>query len=187
MAKHKRRTKRLYYGPDEDPLSMYWTVTLSHARQDVTINGAVMDALRSQQGTTIGCSLSNTATNKRNADAIPHPVFLAVMTKTRAYLVDKKWPDGSPKHAVEYAHSYGHITDRNDNGTLKKMVLENPAIMERAFTLRVPPSLSKVHPKRGDQGTGQGGRGQAILPRGALLRAQKAGFITKAAAEQLSH
>ncbi len=186
MAKHKRRTKRLYYGPDAAPLSKWWTVTVSNARQDVTINGSVLHAIKSHKGVTIGCTLSNTATDAANKAAIPHAVYLAVVTKTKAYLVDKLWPNGDPKHAVVYAHSYGHITDRNDDGTIKQMVLENPAIMERAFTLRVPPAPNKAHGKSGAHDAKKRNPIHAILPRGALLRARKAGFISKAVAQQLT-
>jgi hypothetical protein len=93
--------------------------------------------------------------------------------------------NGIPIHAVRYAHSYGHIIDKNDDKTLKKMVEEKPDIMERSFTLRVPKPtrVGNTHntiPTRSNKASPR-----TITHRGALARAIKAGLLSTEAAEQL--
>src|ERR1700758_2547003 len=117
--KMSRRTRRIYYGPPGAETSLWWSVKVSDARKPVTVNGNVLHALKGHPGVTIGCGLSNMAIDKANAAAFPHPVHLASFTKSTAMIVDRLNKDGSPAHAVLYGHSYGHITDRNDNKTLK--------------------------------------------------------------------
>lgn len=43
-----RSTKRIYYGAPGAETSRYWTVEVSPATQEVSINGNVLDALKSQ-------------------------------------------------------------------------------------------------------------------------------------------
>jgi hypothetical protein len=107
----------------------------------------------------------------------------------RAWLVDSLFKNGTPRSAVRYEHSYGHITDANDTKTLKKLVREEPELMERPFTLRVPRDQSrKTHPsyKTGEEGRPEKPRGAVFAHRGALARAVKAGRISAAAAQQLT-
>lgn len=183
------KTRRIYYGPPGNEQSLWWTVRVTDARRPVTVNGDVLHALKGQPGVTIGCGLSNMAIDRRNAKAFPHPVYLACFTKTTAFLVDRLRKNGSPEHAVVYRHSYGHITDRNDDDTLKKMVTDDPSIMERSFTLRVPsvrPPSGATAGQTKKEDKGKSGHGQAFVPRGALARAVKAGRIGKHAANQLA-
>lgn len=195
MTKHKRRqrTVRIYHGPPGRETSMYWTVKVSPAKQPVIINGDVAHALKSTRGVTIGCGLSNAA--MANRDAFPHECYLASFVKTRAYIADRLKEDGTPGHCQEYRHHYGHITDANDDGTLKKMVKENPGIMERAFRLDVPPkslagvkqskptsSSKKKHKPDVRQPSGDRNK----LARGALRRAVKAGRIGAHVARQIT-
>lgn len=182
-----RKTRRIYYGPPGHETEMWWDVKVSRARKEVMINGNVFHALKGHAGVTIGCGLSNMAADKSNARSFPHPVFLASFNKTTCLLVDKLKKNGSPEHAVLYDHSYGHITDRNDAGTLKKLVQEDPSIVERSFTLR-PPRNRKTLSRWPENGVATGERksGKSFVPRGALARAEKAGRIGKHVAEQLA-
>jgi len=188
MAKKRRKlpTRRIYYGPPGAETSLWWNVTTTPAKQNVIIDGNVKHALEASEGETIGCGLSNVAYD--NAEAFPHQVYLAAFSKTGAMIVSRTRKNGEPAHAVVYAHSYGHITDANDTGTLKKMVKESPDVMERSFTLRVPrknkPSGKTAHGRGGGGGVGVP-RGQMFVPRGALARAVRAGRMNAAAAQQL--
>jgi hypothetical protein len=182
-----RKPKRIYYGPEGRERSIWWSVKVSDAKKPVTLNGSILHALKGYAGMTVGCGLSNMTIDKANAKAIPHPVHLASFTKSTALLVDKLKKDGSPRHAVLYAHSYGHITDRNDDGTLKKLVKEDPALMERSFTLRPPrDARGRGHSRSGELPNTGRSSSQTFIPRGALARAVKAGRIGKNVADQLS-
>lgn len=124
-----------------------------------------------------------------NARQFPHPVKLVAFTKSTALVVDKLKKDGSPSHAILYAHSYGRFVERNDDGTLKKLVKDDPEIMERPFTLRPPrkqPPSGRTAGQTPADKKGQSDHARAFVPRGALARAVKAGRIGKNVAEQLS-
>src|SRR4051812_938497 len=110
-----RRTKRIYCGPPGREREKWWDVEVSPAKADIAVNGNVLDALRLFPGVTVGCALSNVA--KSNAEAFGHPVHLVSVTRSTLLVVDKLNRQGHPCHAIQYAHSYGHITDKNDNGT----------------------------------------------------------------------
>jgi hypothetical protein len=183
----KRNNKRIYYGPEGKETSLYWTVKVSDATALVTVNGALIHALRSTAGVTIGCGLSNMAID--NADQFRHPVYLASFTKTGALLVDRLKKDGSPAHAVRYRHHYAHITDANDRGILKRMAKEDPAIMEREFTL-YPPTKNRPSGKNAGktprERRGKTDHGKSFVPRGALARAVRAGRLHQSVAQQIS-
>ena len=182
-VRRKRRTKRIYYGPKGAELSRWWTVTISLAKEPVTITGKVIHALKGAPGVTIGCGLSNVACD--NASAFPHPVKFASFTKSTCVIIDRFKRDGSPAHGVLYEHDYKHITDANDGRTLKRMVRADPSIMEREFILQVPrPFLPK--PGRSNKPLKKGtGHGQSFIPRGALQRAVRAGLIGENVARQI--
>jgi hypothetical protein len=185
----RARTKRIYNGPPGHEKTSYWTVKISDAKQAVVISASVMHALQAYPGVTVGCGLSMAAVDPVNASAFPHPAYLASFTKRTALIVDKKDKAGQPCHAVRYEHYYGHITDKNDNRTLKRLVKEDPSIMDREFVLRPPHKRSgsgvgsgKTPPEK----RGVGDHGKAFAPRGALLRAVKAGIIGEHVADQLT-
>jgi hypothetical protein len=187
--KHKARTKRIYHGPPGAETSLWWNVKVTDAKVPVTINGDVMHALRSFPGVTVGCGLSNMAQD--NARAFPHPVYLASFTKSGCLIVDKlsKSRGGYPVHAIRYRHSYGHITEANDSGTLKKMAKDDPSIIEKPFTLHPPRGFTKSGKTAGQTPTHQRGltdRAKAFVPRGALRRAVRAGRLHASVAQQLT-
>lgn len=188
MAKHRSRTARIYYGPDKKETSMYWTVKVTPAKKPVTINGTVEHALRAFPGVTIGCALSFAAAD--SAASVGHPVHIASFSRSRALLVDKLDKAGQPTHAVLYAHNYKHITDWNDRDLLKRMVKDDPSVVERPFTLHAPrksPPSGRGAGRTPAAERGKSGRAQAFLPRGALARAVKAGRIGKGVAAQIAH
>lgn len=182
-----RKTARIYCGPVGHEKSVYWTVAITDAKNSVTVNGAVAHALRAKPGVTVGCALSNVASDAANVKAFPHPVKLVSITKSTAYVVDKVNKAGIPSHAVRYGHNYGRITDCNDQRTLNALVKESPETMERPFTL-YPPRARRIKP-RATPVKGAFVRkvsGVAFVPRGALARAVKSGVIGEHVAEQLS-
>lgn len=187
--KRKVRTKRIYYGPPGREKSLWWDVKVTDATWPVIVNGDVLDALKAESGVTVGCAMSNVVVGKRNVKAFPHPVHLASFTKSTAVIVDKLKKNGTPEHAFVYRHAYGHITDRNDNGTLRQMVQETPTLMERSFLLRPPRERPKASGKTAGQtkkdDLGKINRGQSFVPRGALARAVKAGRMSKHAANHI--
>lgn len=181
-----RRTKRIYFGPPGNERSGWWDVEVSPAKKPVSVNGSVLNALKAFQGVTVGCALSNVALSCK--DAFGHDVFLVSVTKSMLLAVDKLNRQGQPCHAIQYAHSYHHITDRNDNGTLKKMVKDDPTIIERSFNLRVPRDPRKPEGKSAHStaNLGKTDRTRAFVHRGALQRAVKAGLIGDHVAAQIT-
>ncbi len=182
--------KRIYCGPDAAPTSMWWTVNVRDAKTPVTINGELYHALKAQRGVTIGCALSNVAMDSKNKDSFPHPAYFVSVMKSKVFVIDKLNAAGQPISAVRYDHSYGSITECNDKGTLKRLAQENPQLMGRSFTLRVPKkqvwnpaSQSNADTKRTPKGDLP--RAAATVHRGALARAVKAGRIAKPIAAQM--
>lgn len=155
--------------------SMRIPVKAVHATQRVSIDGTVLDALKGERGTTIGCAISNMAMR-----AWPHKVYFVQVTARTLAVVTEIDKNGQPKKAVIYQHNYRHITDANDKGTLKKMVEEQPRLMEKSFTFYPP--LSMAHKTRGTgtpRGTPKTNSGNSKVLRGSALRAFKAGFISR--------
>jgi hypothetical protein len=188
-GKAKRRkaaTKRIYYGPEGHEKGLWWTVTVAPAKRTVVVDGEVLHALQATEGLTIGCALSNVAFD--NAEAFSHPVYLAVFQKSIALLVDRLKKDGSPAHAVIYEHNYKRITECNDDGTLKRMVKDDPSIMQRKFILHPPRRNKKQGKTAGGRGNRNpaGRRGTTFAPQGALARAIRAGRIPAHVANQLT-
>lgn len=184
MTSRKYTPGRVYYGPPGTKL--HWKVKIRDATTPVVINGDILHALKGHRGTTVGCALSNMAVDPANASAIPHPAYLGVITKETVLLCEKKNKDDIPTHFVRYAHSYGHITESNDTGTLKKMVEEHPDLMNRQFTLRVPRKRKGDHSRTRTTSNTPRSTNRAIVQRGALARAEKAGLIGKGVAAQLT-
>jgi hypothetical protein len=165
---------------------MWWTVKVRDAKRDIKINGSLKHALKSTAGVTIGCTMSNMTADKENAAAIPHAVFLAVFTKNTAILIDSLDAKGAPRTGFLYQHSYGELVDCNDTRQIKRMVADDPALIEREFVLRVP--RKKVISSGHNSGRKENPRQvpHNFVPRGALRRAVKAGLIGKHVAEQLA-
>jgi hypothetical protein len=175
--KSKRKpgaTARIYYGINADGEHLYWTVAVTDARRDVTINGTLADAMAGRPGTTIGCHLSKCT--MRNAPAFPHAVKFASFTKTTALIVDRI-SKGTPVHAVRYGHSCGHLVDLNDKDASKGFVRAHPELVERTFVLRMP-KKRRVAGSHGGTGEHAVGEKRSMVARGALRRAQEAGLIT---------
>lgn len=127
-----RKTKRIYYGPDENPCALWWDVKWSPAKKGVVINGNLEHAIEGIAGSSIGCRLSNVAFDEKNKSAFPHDVYLAAFYKSTALIVDHVAENGTPAHAVVYEHDYADIIDLNDLGNLE------PVYKDKRFYLRPP-------------------------------------------------
>jgi hypothetical protein len=169
---------RLYYGPEGHERELWWTIEVRDATRAVKINGKLIHAIDGQPGSTIGCAMSNTATDPDNVDAFPHPVLLAAFTRSRAIIVDTV-RGGSPRTGVRYRHYYGDLIDLNDTQELEKIAEKDPSVVEREFILSIPKKRSAKSLKSGPGLKKTGITTKAFIPRGALRRAQKAGLISK--------
>lgn len=180
---------RIYYGPEGRETSLWWDVRVRDAKTNVEMKGSTYHALLGLSGRTIGCALSNVAFDEKNRRLFPHGCHLVYVVKSRVIVIDSLKRNGTPKTGVRYNHSYRRIVDANDDKTLKKMVRENPDLMERPFTLLAPRKRSKASLQKGAPGHAPGTTrksSRVFMPRGALARAVKAGLISKAAVSQLS-
>jgi len=200
------RTRRFYYGPQGQEKTMWWDLRWSPATENVTINGKLMHALKGMPGMSVGCVMSNVAFDKSNQPAFPHTVYMAQFLKSIALIVDEI-KNGSPSHCVVYAHSYGDIVDLNDVGELKKLAKDNPALVERDFTLRAyhssepgkkkspkntpepKPATPKIMVAAVEKPDGENApvaRKKAPVHRGVLGRAVRYGQVDRGVAKQLS-
>ncbi len=169
-----QKTTRLYYGlHPETGDSLYWTLKVKNATRPVTLNGTVEDAMKGGAGVSIGCHLSNTASN--NKDKFPHPALYISFTKSVA-LVVTKITNGVPSHCVRYRHNYGNYVDLNDSDPTKAIVKAHPELFNRQFTLGAY-KQGKSHWKKeyGRKETGQ--RGEFQMARGELARMKRAGLV----------
>lgn len=182
-----RKTMRIVYGTGKHRL--YWTVRVSDAKKDVVVNGSLMDALRGTPGETIGCHLSNCAV--RNASSFPHECHLASFTRHTCAIVDKI-SNGAPSHAVRYMHNYGDLVDLNDTDKEKKKIRENPKLAEASYILKAPRGLVMLGSSHTVKGVSHKPAGKIdhsrthLVPRGALLRARRAGLVTADLANAIS-
>lgn len=175
MAKRKakrRPTARIYYGTEEVPL--WWTVPISDATTNVTINGTLLDALKGLAGETLACHLAECG--MRNKKAFGHNVFLISFIKTTCYAVDEML-NGAPSHAIRYRHKYGKLVDLNDIDASKKFIKEHPELAKQNFVLQMP-KKTPYRPGSHHHGTGKENSKRIIIPIGALARARKAGLIS---------
>lgn len=176
-TRDKLKTTRIYYG--HNPATgerLYWTVKVRDATKFITIDGTLLDAIRGHAGTTIGCHLSNCA--MRNAAVFPHPCKFVAFTRSTA-LVVTQITRGQPVSAVKYEHSYGKWVERNDKDITKSFIKEHPEVVEREFRLRPPRAMKLFRSPPHHAETGETNhQKRAVVPRGALLRAQDAGLVT---------
>lgn len=196
----RKNRSRITLGIPGSKTALSWLVPTKRAKKPVAINGDISHALQGAAGVSVGCALSNCVLS--NKDAFPHPVIFAAVYKSKVFIVSKLDSNGHPKECIEYDHRYGHITDANDARTLKKMVKEQPELMARPFTLRVPlnrtvekrkwadrPEEVKRKIKANEKANGTSGtskaRGAAVAERGALRRAVRAGLVAPGVAAHL--
>lgn len=178
----KRRTKRIYYGPEGKEMSMWWTVRYRDATTTVSLNGSVAHALRGLSGRTVGCTISECGID--NSQAFPHPALLISVTKSTVLVVDKLDKQGQPCHAVRYGHQYGRIIEANDKGVIKKIVKDDPSFMDRQFKL-TPPRVQRPTGPHANHVKKSNRLNATFVPRGAMKRAVDAGLMSSAVAQQL--
>jgi hypothetical protein len=176
--KRKNRRKQsaiIRYGKWKGGKAAGWRVRTTDATSSVKIDGTFMDAIKSCEGVSIGCHLSNVAQN--NEDKFPHPCILVAFVKTRCYVVDKTNKLGVPIHAVRYSHDYADWVDLNDTDHNKDKIRHNPHIAERSFILSPPPKYKPQASRRPNVRRIRTGTQQPRVARGALQRAKKAGLV----------
>jgi hypothetical protein len=176
---------------------MYWNVKVRDATKEVLVNGTLLDAMRGTPGTTIGCHLSNSACNRRNRAAWEEahaPPRIMSFSASRAIAI-LEWTKGTlrgrPYDAigVEYAHNLGYYTDLNDKCPSKTYLAEHPEIADLEIRLRPPRRRTSEDDKREGRSPPTGrstGERRSGAPKGALLRAQKAGLIPASVVRQLN-
>jgi hypothetical protein len=139
------------------------------------------DVLSSQRGATVGCTNSICAVRSAANGGFPHPVYLAVFTKTSAYIVDKLDRNGQPAHVVWYKHNDGTSIELNDHVVNRRTLLSR--INLRKTVVLTPPIVragikniysNGTHPQT-ERDTRTPRRN--AVPRGAMARAEKAGLL----------
>lgn len=192
QTKPTKRPRRIYYGPPGAETSMWWTVRVSPAKEDVTLEGSIDDLLSSTSHTTIGCAIS--LMGKREKSKFPHPVVIVAVTKSTMLVVDKKNASGQPNHAVEYYHDYSYLVGLNDLDdaerakAIKVLSKDHPELLEQKFKFRAPgkKKWNSIGGANNPSPKPPTGRNTAVVHRGALERAVRSGLIGKAAAKQLA-
>src|SRR5512143_2216920 len=176
--KHRRKTRKIFYGPPGNE-ELYWTVKIKLATKPVRIEGTLEDAIAGFMGSTIGCHLSNCATAKANARAFDHPVLMAVFTRKTCIIITKV-KNGVPSEGVEYYHDHSNVVMLNDRDEFKTYIKAHPELANRTLSLR-PPEKAKAQAIGRPSGPSKPtGEKRAFAPRGAMLRARDAGFLSEA-------
>jgi hypothetical protein len=149
-------------------------VWMRNATKDVYMRGHVDHFRNGMAGITWACAMSNMINDPENSDKFPHPIRMAHVIKTRAYIVVGEL-EGTLV-VVQYAHNYGTKVDMNDYKLIAQIIKNHPEELEQEYLLRAPPKIKrnlKPTPRR----TNSGSR-KIFFPRGANARAYKAGYIT---------
>lgn len=180
MTKRRRETTKIALGTKTNPILQ--RVYVIHAKTKVTINGTLADALLGTPGETVGCHLSECCMNKNNKSVwVEHPPpILAAFTRSTAYMLIQLYKQkraGIDGVAVKYRHNYSDIVDLNDTDPAKTIVRRNPKLAERSFTLYPPNPRKLDQPKNRPSGKTFTGRRRALVPAGALRRAETAGLL----------
>lgn len=190
----KPRTTRIFTGTPEYP--EYLRVKVIDAKEKLTINGTMADALMGRPGLTVGCQLSFCAQN--NADAFPHPVIVVAVTKSTLLAVAELFNEARrnkefKKHgfridglAYKYRHSLGKWVKMNDTDKAKATVKAHPELAERPFTL-YPPTGPRLDQRKDRNRGNRTGTKVPTIPAGALRRAVAAGLVNEGVAGVLEH
>jgi hypothetical protein len=171
MAKRQERKTRIYYAPKK---GSFWTVPYSEGKRTIELRRTEKEVREGKPGISIGCM--NTLCILHHKKKFPHPVYLAAVTKSVAYVVDKI-KDGVPVHAVRYVHNDRYGVNAHDKKGGREWLINSGAA---DFVLRLKPRK-----KQGRGGTlfqkanHQGRERVPTIPYGALGRAVEAGLIRK--------
>lgn len=175
----RKKLIRVHYGfhPETgDPL--YWdNVKAIPATEPVILNSTVLDALKGTCGDPMACHLANTA--MREKALFPHPALLAVLIKSRAYIVSKI-KGGKPSEVYVYQHKHNDLVDLNDDDINKEFVQAYPEIAECKIAF-YPPPIHKARPNTTKNARPRGkptGERRRLVQRGALQRAIRAKLIS---------
>ena len=158
-------------------------VWLRNATKDVILLGKISHFLNGIAGVTWSCAFANMWLDLNNRSRVPHPVRVAHIIKTRAYICIGEL--NGILVFVQYTHNYGTKVDLNDYGTLVKIIQNRPEELEQEYVFRVPSVVKRnigVSIKRTNSGVRKN-----FFPKGATARALKAGFITQQEAEEYAN
>jgi hypothetical protein len=184
-------TKRKYYS---QPIWYEMGTMRSQCRalipkEPLEFDGLTMDdVMHAERGVTIGCVISRGCNERAK---LPFKLVAAPQITARtAFFPTKLDPKtGQPCEGYKYHHEYRHITDANDDGSLKEAVKERRILGKK---LTFTPAPVKDNPRVRGSGTPRGNkgtRGEIAEPRarvrGSALRARKAGLITKPVYEDM--
>jgi len=161
------------------------SVWLRNATSDVILKSEVDHFRNGRAGLTFSCGFSNMWRDPNNSSRIPHPVYRGIkgivdVIKTRAYVVVGE--HNGLFVVVAYAHNHGSLVDMNDERLTNIIIQNHPEQLEQEFIFRAITPVKRKITKSPVKKTNIGVR-KPFSPRGALLRAVKAGLISSQEAE----
>jgi len=118
-----------------------------------------------------------TAYAKANPDLFPHKVLYVYVTRSAAYLVDKK-KNGQMSHAIRYMHGFARMTETFDSITKDQFIKRFDG---HGFVLKLRPGRKYRAGESHLGGNGTGGSRSIKISRGAEARARAAGLIPSTA------
>jgi hypothetical protein len=123
---------RLYHGTGDND---YFSVPYSDGDVTVVIQRTKQDLKNGVRGKAVACMDARCIV--RNRQSFPHPVEQAYVTRSSVYIVDQVSENGSPIHAIRYAHN-----DRGGPGTFDvrggASILKRSGEAEKNITIKPP-------------------------------------------------
>jgi hypothetical protein len=178
------KIKQLFFY-DKNGAEVKLTCWVQDAEKEVWMQGHALHVINGEPGLSFACALAKCSKDKENREKFPDGCRLASFLKSTAFIVTHKKIQGLPV-AIRYHHSYGALVDLNDERVAQEKARKDPEFFERSYRLRVP--LKAVHkPGRHITKNHNGPSHRAVLPRGALARAMRAGLIDPRIAESVLH
>jgi hypothetical protein len=157
------------------------SVWLRNATSDVILKGEIDHFRNGMAGLTFSCGFSNMWKDPNNSSRIQHHVEFADVIKTRAYVVTGEYE--GILTVIAYAHNHGNLVDMNDERFTATIMQNHPERLEQEFLFRaIIPAKRKIT-KPPIKKVNIGIR-KPFNPRGALLRAMKAGLMSREEAEK---
>lgn len=168
----RKKTTRIYHGTGAKD---YWIVPYADARSRIELHRTEGEVRRGKPGISIDCMNAHCIRNHRRS--FPHPVFMAAVTKTAAYIVDKM-QGRIPVHAIRYGHNDRYGVGVHDEKGGREYLLK---FGKAEFTLKLSPPRERRPTGARTWTKGNGSHKRPTIPAGAFGRAIAAGLIRKAA------
>ena len=158
-------------------------VWMRNSDKEVYLQGKVDHFRNGIEAVTFSCGFGNMWLDPDNKPRFSHHCMLPHIIKTRAYIVigihhDRKYM------VVQYAHKHGNLVDMNDNGLIAQIIKNHPEQLEQEFLFQPVINRRRMGNKPVKR-TNVGVR-KSFFPKGASLRAMKAGLISHEEAERLA-